>query len=263
MVGAGIVPAREDAVQGIRVRFVLALWTALLACRPCPAVYIIVTAAIDTPTYTGQTYNIHGTAQYSAPAFPVKGANVMIALRGSNYTGFTINDGTYSVPVWPMPVGVHTAVVRITDTSVWGTNRLVITVVGTDQDSDGLPDSWEQQIVDADPGDAIDSVDDVNPQDDFDGDHMDNACEYACATQPTNSQSYLKTEVPITPDAGLEVRWFGATGRFYTVLSAPDLSGSTWETNVHHSAGTGTTMSHAVTSPAGADGYFRIRVEPP
>ena len=43
-----------------------------------------------------------------------------------------------------------------------------------DTDSDGLLDSYEQTIIDADLGDAIDSLDDVLPGDDFDGDGRTN-----------------------------------------------------------------------------------------
>ena len=45
--------------------------------------------------------------------------------------------------------------------------RLAITLDDTDAEADGLPDRWEQQIVDADPLDAIDSVSGVLPGSDF------------------------------------------------------------------------------------------------
>jgi hypothetical protein len=235
---------------------ILAAWTS-------QATYIIVTAGIQTPTYAGWFYSITGSATYSAPAFPVKGANVSIALRGSNFTGHTINDGSYSIPVSPMPVGVYTAVVLVTDTSVWGTNRLAITVISDDQDGDGLVDSWEQQIVDADLLDAIDSVDDVLPTADFDGDGMDNRSEYWAMTQPTNNTRYFKVGDFTAPTNGPDLRWDSVTGRVYYLLSANDLMGSSWQTNLGPSAGSGGTMSYYVTNTDDADRYFRIRVQPP
>ena len=57
---------------------------------------------------------------------------------------------------------------------------------GADTDSDGLPDSWEQQIIDADPGDDINSIEDVNPGDDFDADGLTNLGEYNHGTDPAN-----------------------------------------------------------------------------
>ena len=56
-----------------------------------------------------------------------------------------------------------------------------------DLDNDGLPDNWEQQIIDADPGDDIDNIAQVLPGDDFDGDGFCNLREYMFNTDPANS----------------------------------------------------------------------------
>ncbi|MBN2163801.1 MAG: BNR-4 repeat-containing protein [Pontiellaceae bacterium] len=53
-----------------------------------------------------------------------------------------------------------------------------------DNDDDGLPDSWEQLIIDADAGDAIEDILDVNPEDDFDGDGISNGQEYLLGLDP-------------------------------------------------------------------------------
>ncbi len=53
-----------------------------------------------------------------------------------------------------------------------------------DEDDDEIPDEWEQQIVDADDADAIETVDDVLPEDDFDRDGRTNAAEYEQGTNP-------------------------------------------------------------------------------
>ncbi|MBT5605246.1 MAG: SUMF1/EgtB/PvdO family nonheme iron enzyme [Lentisphaerae bacterium] len=56
--------------------------------------------------------------------------------------------------------------------------------IRADTDSDGLPDAWEQQIIDAAPDDGIDQVADVLPGDDFDGDGATNQQEYDNGTDP-------------------------------------------------------------------------------
>ena len=63
------------------------------------------------------------------------------------------------------------------------------TPVNTDTDGDGLPDGWEQQIIDADPGDGIETFADVLPGDDFDGDGVTNADEFANGISPINPDS--------------------------------------------------------------------------
>lgn len=54
-----------------------------------------------------------------------------------------------------------------------------------DHDGDGLPDHWEQSIVDANGADGITSIADVLPGDDFDGDTLTNLQEYQIDTDPT------------------------------------------------------------------------------
>ncbi len=58
-----------------------------------------------------------------------------------------------------------------------------------DTDSDGMADSWEQAIVDADPDDDILSVSDVFWGDDFDGDGENNWTEWQNGTDPTDASS--------------------------------------------------------------------------
>lgn len=50
--------------------------------------------------------------------------------------------------------------------------------LGPDADRDGMADDWERQLVDADPDDAIRSIRDLSPDDDFDGDGVPNGIEY-------------------------------------------------------------------------------------
>ena len=62
-------------------------------------------------------------------------------------------------------------------------------VVETDSDKDGMPDDWEMQIVNADPDDDISSVNDVLPDDNFDGDGLSNLSEYEKGTDPLKPDS--------------------------------------------------------------------------
>ena len=58
-----------------------------------------------------------------------------------------------------------------------------------DLDSDGLPDAFEQILIDADPTDGLETIEDVLPGDDFDSDGSDNLEEFTRSTLPTNPDS--------------------------------------------------------------------------
>lgn len=59
----------------------------------------------------------------------------------------------------------------------------------TDADMDGMRDTYEQVIIDADPDDAIMTIEDVLPGDDFDMDAASNIDEEANRTDPTDPDS--------------------------------------------------------------------------
>lgn len=54
-----------------------------------------------------------------------------------------------------------------------------------DTDSDGMGDNFEQGIIDADSGDTIETLEDVLPEDDFDGDTITNMDEFIHGSDPT------------------------------------------------------------------------------
>ncbi|NJL19283.1 MAG: hypothetical protein HC901_03095 [Bdellovibrionaceae bacterium] len=80
----------------------------------------------------------------------------------------------------------------------WSINNAAITVVPgnaiisyggdpDDTDGDDLPDSWEQSIIDSDPGDSLDSFDDITPLGNLDGDSFTNRAEYYYNLDPLAS----------------------------------------------------------------------------
>lgn len=58
----------------------------------------------------------------------------------------------------------------------------------TDEDDDDVPDQWEQQIVDGNPGDEITSAAQVDPAADFDNDGFSNLREYLCGSHPVDTE---------------------------------------------------------------------------
>ena len=61
--------------------------------------------------------------------------------------------------------------------------------VGADEDQDGLPDTFEQSIIDADPNDEVSDLEDVSDLTDFDNDGVSDAAEHAAQTDPLDSDS--------------------------------------------------------------------------
>ncbi len=64
-----------------------------------------------------------------------------------------------------------------------------IILADPDIDKDGLPDWWEQQIVNADPADTIQSIQDVLPVGDYDLDGLSNEAEYLGGSVPSDPDS--------------------------------------------------------------------------
>lgn len=56
-----------------------------------------------------------------------------------------------------------------------------------DQDGDTLSDEFEQVIIDANPGDAFTGFADVTPEQDFDGDGVNNGDEFAALSFPADN----------------------------------------------------------------------------
>ncbi|MBI5384129.1 MAG: hypothetical protein HZA90_05525 [Verrucomicrobia bacterium] len=94
-----------------------------------------------------------------------------------------------------------------------------------DADGDGLPDAWEQQIVDANPNDETRSIYDVNPSSDFDHDGLTNLQEYLAGTGPADAASLFMQFSPAPAGGtGVAVRWMSAPGKTYTIHKKVSLS---------------------------------------
>ncbi|MCC6152284.1 MAG: hypothetical protein IT367_00900 [Candidatus Hydrogenedentes bacterium] len=80
-----------------------------------------------------------------------------------------------------------------------------------DTDGDGMGDNFENWIINANGGDAIDSFDDVTQEDDFDNDGFINLAEFLYQTDPTDGTT------------SLPVRWAGALAAMLALVGAARL----------------------------------------
>ena len=132
----------------------------------------------------------------------------------------------------------------------------------TDADADGLPDEWEYSIVDAIVTDSVDHIADVELGDDFDGDGVSNADEYAADTRPTNKWSYLHFTGISTSNWVVGLRWSGGIlATQYvdrcTSLEATGGSCQCWYTNLPPTASVGVLADIDTSSTPNV--FFRIR----
>jgi hypothetical protein len=169
------------------------------------------------------------SAQGSVSALAVSG--VLAALGNGANTVATMD---VTVPLTPVPKQAFAGLVRSLRLAASGGRTyasedeagLAILAVSEDSDGDGLPDAWEQQIVDANPTDNILNIADVNPNDDFDHDGVSNQQEFLAGTSPTDPASRFIAAV--TPPSGAStnatVSWLSVAGKTYTVHKSSNLA---------------------------------------
>ncbi|MDZ8118170.1 choice-of-anchor J domain-containing protein [Pontiella agarivorans] len=141
-------------------------------------------------------------------------------LPGISYGIKLFSGGVY----WPSRTDIHYYLTKADGSS---DHRLVWLdlEIFPDADNDGLDDAFEQQIVDADGGDAINDIYDVLGSDDFDGDGISNADEFYAGTSPIDGSSWLV----ITGFNDGVLEWVTSSGKTYTVEFATNLTAGAFE----------------------------------
>lgn len=102
--------------------------------------------------------------------------------------------------------------------------RLDLTL-GVDSDGDGLPDAWEMNVIDFSLNDGFDTLNDVNPEDDIDGDGLSNLAEYIAGTYAFGELESLAIKVKEVVNGLLRLEFVTVTGRTYRVTT---FDGSDW-----------------------------------
>jgi hypothetical protein len=109
-----------------------------------------------------------------------------------------------------------------------GTVNIINITAGTDSDGDGLPDLWEQELVDASGG-ALTNIVDVRPEDDFDHDGVNNGDEYTSGTFAFLDYDYFYVDrVALTTNHWFDVNVITVPGKAYQLQTSDLSTPETW-----------------------------------
>ena len=115
----------------------------------------------------------------------------------------------------------------IPDIGAPGTVNIITVTAGADSDGDGLPDLWEQELVDHSGG-AITNISDVHPYDDFDKDGVNNGSEYKAGTFAFLDYDYFYIDRMAQTDDLFDVSFITVPGKTYQLQSSTNLASRSW-----------------------------------
>lgn len=99
---------------------------------------------------------------------------------------------------------------------------------GTDTDGDGLPDAWEELLIAQSEG-ALNTLADVKPGDDFDGDGSSNLHEFNSGTFPFLAYDcFALDQMERAADERFSFRFLAVKGFTYQVHGATNLTAGVW-----------------------------------
>jgi hypothetical protein len=104
-------------------------------------------------------------------------------------------------------------------------------IVGSDADNDGLPDEYEALLMYYyDAAGRGSSLEDIKPDDDFDGDGYSNLQEFQAGTIPVERADFLKiNQFTLLENGSFALSFLSAPGRTYRLPKSKSTSSNTWE----------------------------------
>ncbi|MBK7997213.1 MAG: hypothetical protein IPK15_00410 [Verrucomicrobia bacterium] len=91
--------------------------------------------------------------------------------------------------------------------------------LGVDSDGDGLPDAWEQTLIDIYGG----TLGGIGPGDDTDGDGIKNIDEYIAGTYAFDPEDGFKLSILSVTNGHSQLEFLGIRGRSYTIQESPTM----------------------------------------
>ncbi|EDY83120.1 hypothetical protein VDG1235_2744 [Verrucomicrobiia bacterium DG1235] len=101
-----------------------------------------------------------------------------------------------------------------------GGTTVINLTLGEDSDGDGIPDTWERALIAK--TSRYDSLDDVNPGDDLDGDGLSNYEEYLANTYAYNVLDGLSLKIVSVSDSAYVIEFLSIADHRYTIYGSSD-----------------------------------------
>jgi hypothetical protein len=232
--------------------------------------------------WTSATEYATRIVELPAITLPATGTTIRLYDLASNVVD-TVSYGLGGA--WPSNTGASLELIDLRrDNSLPASWRACL-IVGTpgmpntaaaDADGDAMPDAWEQQIIDANPGDPLTNSAAVLPGADYDSDGIANSDEYVAGTNPTTNDaaSLLIWVERVVPGVRVDFDTIVAAGSHYALYSArlydlehttnlPGVPGWSGISNYTDLVGSGQTVVFTNANPS-ASGFYRygIRLQP-
>jgi hypothetical protein len=107
---------------------------------------------------------------------------------------------------------------------------LINVTAGTDSDGDGLPDEWEQEMLDWGSNPSVTSILDIARAGDYDGDGQSNGDEYGAGTFAFLDYDFFFAEqLESTTNGRLRIEWLSIPAKVYNVQCSSNLPAGIWE----------------------------------
>jgi len=181
------------------------------------------------------------------------GVNYMLQVNVAS-PGDTLEEGVVHEgdPVQLVPTVATVPQAAIGQTNVvvgqGGTSTRLDLILGEDRDGDGLPDEWEQFMLDAvGPGSGVTNITDIGPEDDFDGDGASNREEFYMGTFAFLSTDVLRIEEFSRVGTGrFRMRFLSTAGLNYELHGGTNALSDTWQVvtiSTNEAVGAATTVT--------------------
>jgi hypothetical protein len=148
----------------------------------------------------------------------------------NNYSARAVRSGEAVAIVVRDQGGQHTIMEQRTVPNVSQPGDLILidATASDDADNDGLPDTWERELVEWSGG-ALASIWDVRGSDDYDGDGMSNLDEYRAGTFAFLDYDlfYISTSI-CTSNNRLGLTFLSVPGKCYSASWATNLTQAVW-----------------------------------